>query len=259
MPGHWRQPRGPPTLSPMARNTTGQQAEVHDRQIREMFAGIAGVYDRMNGLLSLGLDARWRLQVARAIDPGAVDILDACSGTGELLLAARAAGKGRTHVAADFCEPMLRAGVRDNGLAESTRGVVTADTQRLPFADHSFDAVLVGFGLRNLGELDLGLQEIHRVLRPGGQLLTLEFFRVSRRWLEAPVGFYLSRVVPVLGRIVGGNGPAYSYLPESMARFVTVPEFTQRLQNCGFDPDIRVESQTLGIAHLVCARSVTTR
>lgn len=239
----------------MARNTTGQQAEVHDRQIREMFAGIAGVYDRMNGLLSLGLDAHWRDQVARAVDPSAVDVLDACSGTGELLLATRAMGRGRRHVASDFCEPMLRAGIRDNGLGEKADGVVTADTQRLPFADASFDAVLVGFGLRNLGELDLGLREIRRVLRPGGQLLTLEFFRVSRKWMEAPVSFYLSRVVPLLGRMVGGDGPAYTYLPQSMRRFVTVGEFCERLRNAGFDPEIRVEAQTLGIAHLVSARS----
>ena len=94
----------------MARNTTGQQAEVHDRQIRDMFAGIAGVYDRMNGLLSLGLDSRWRRHVARAIDDSAADILDVCSGTGELLLTAREQGKGTRHVASDFCEPMLRAG-----------------------------------------------------------------------------------------------------------------------------------------------------
>jgi demethylmenaquinone methyltransferase/2-methoxy-6-polyprenyl-1,4-benzoquinol methylase len=243
----------------MARNTTGQQSEVHDRQIRDMFAGIAGVYDRMNGLLSLGLDARWRVHVARAIDPAANDILDVCTGTGELLLTARDQGKGTRHVGSDFCEPMLRAGIRDNELAEKSDGVIAADTQRLPFADDSFDAVIVGFGLRNLGELDLGLAEIHRVLRPGGQLLTLEFFRVSRKWLEAPVGFYLSRVVPLLGRIVGGDGPAYSYLPESMGRFVTVREFGERLRNTGFDAEIRVESQTLGIAHLVCARTVTTR
>jgi demethylmenaquinone methyltransferase/2-methoxy-6-polyprenyl-1,4-benzoquinol methylase len=255
----WRQPGQPPKLSPMARNTTGQQAEVHDRQIRDMFAGIAGVYDRMNGLLSLGLDDRWRRQVARAIDPGAIDILDACTGTGELLLAARRMGRGTHHVGSDFCEPMLRAGIRDNGLAREARGVIAADTQRLPFATGSFDAVLVGFGLRNLGELDRGLEEIHRVLRPGGQLLTLEFFRVSRQWLETPVSFYLSRMVPVLGRIVGGDGPAYSYLPESMGRFVTVREFCERLQNAGFEPDIRVDAQTLGIAHLVCARSATTR
>ena len=105
MPDDWRQRGWPPKISPMARNTTGQQAEVHDRQIRDMFAGIAGVYDRMNGLLSLGLDSRWRNHVARAIDPSATDILDVCSGTGELLLAAKAHGRGEHH----YRERLLRA------------------------------------------------------------------------------------------------------------------------------------------------------
>lgn len=237
----------------MTDNTTGQRADVHDRQIREMFAGIAGVYDRMNGLLSLGLDARWRERLSLAIDPAAQDVLDACTGTGELILTARRMGRGQRHVASDFCVPMLQAGIRDNALGVSAR-VLAADTQRLPFAAGSFDAVLVGFGLRNLGELDRGLEEIARVLRPGGQLLVLEFFRVRREWLEAPVAFYLSRVVPLLGRIVGGNGDAYTYLPRSMTRFVTVDEFGRRLRTAGFEGTIEIRPQTLGIAHLVVAR-----
>lgn len=238
---------------PSSRNTTGQQAEVHDRQIRDMFAGIAGVYDRMNGLLSLGLDARWRERLVRAIDPDARDVLDACTGTGELVLTAARMGRGERHVASDFCVPMLEAGVADNGLARTAR-VLAADTQRLPFADASFDAVMVAFGLRNLGSLEQGLADIARVLRPGGQLLVLEFFRVRRAWMEAPVSFYLSRVVPLLGRIVGGAPDAYTYLPTSMGRFVTVAEFRDRLAAAGFEPEALVRSQTFGIAHLVVAR-----
>lgn len=237
----------------MSENTTGQRADLHDRQIRDMFAGIAGVYDRMNGLLSLGLDARWRERLSRAIDARAVDVLDACTGTGELILTAQRMGRGQRHVASDFCVPMLRAGIRDHALGDHAR-VLAADTQRLPFADASFDAVLVGFGLRNLGELDRGLEEIARVLRPGGQLLVLEFFRVRRAWLEAPVAFYLGRVVPLLGRLVGGDAEAYSYLPRSMTRFVTVDEFTRRLRAAGFDGSVETRAQTLGIAHLVVAR-----
>lgn len=237
----------------MTENTTGQRAEVHDRQIRDMFAGIAGVYDRMNGLLSLGFDARWRERLSQAIDPSATDLLDACTGTGELILTAKRMGRGRRHVASDFCVPMLQAGVRDHDLGTQAR-ILAADTQRLPFASGSFDAVLVGFGLRNLGELDRGLEEIARVLRPGGQLLVLEFFRVRRAWMEAPVAFYLSRVVPLLGRLVGGDGDAYTYLPRSMTRFVTVAEFNARLRRAGFDGPIEARAQTLGIAHLVVAR-----
>lgn len=240
----------------MVQNTTRQEARAHDRQIRDMFSGIAGVYDRMNGLLSLGQDARWRQRLADAIDPAARDLLDACCGTGELILTARRAGKGTRHVAGDFCEPMLRAGVRDNGLGREA-AVLAADTQRLPFASGSFDAVMVGFGLRNLGELEEGLGELARVLRPGGQLLVLEFFRVSRPWLAAPLDCYLENVVPLLGRLFGRDGDAYTYLPQSMGRFVSVPEFRQLLVAQGFEPEIRVSRQSLGVAHLVVARRAT--
>lgn len=234
-------------------NTTGQRADVHDRQIRDMFAGIAGVYDRMNGLLSLGLDASWRDRLADAIDPAAEDVLDACTGTGELILTAARRGRGTRHVASDFCVPMLAAGIADNGLGRTAR-VLAADTQELPFADASFDAVMVGFGLRNLGDLQKGLDDIARVLRPGGQLLVLEFFRVRRAWMQAPIDLYLTKVVPLLGRIVGGASDAYSYLPRSMGRFVTVAEFCAALERAGFEAHVEVRAQSFGIAHLVVAR-----
>jgi len=234
-------------------NTTRQDPRGHDRAIQEMFAGIARVYDRMNGILSLGRDAVWRRDLAHEIDPSAVDLLDVCSGTGELLLTAKAMGKGRRHLAADFCLPMLQAGQVDNQLTREC-AVVAADTQRLPLPDASFDAVMVAFGLRNLGELDRGLHEIARVLRPNGQLLVLEFFRPRRAWARAPLELYLERVVPFLGKVVGKDEGAYTYLPRSMARFLTVPEFVEALHRAGFSAEIRVRRQTFGVAHLVVAR-----
>ncbi|NNM34429.1 MAG: ubiquinone/menaquinone biosynthesis methyltransferase [Gemmatimonadetes bacterium] len=238
----------------MTQNTTRQDPAVHDRQIRAMFADIAGVYDRMNGVLSLGLDARWRQRVAAAIDPAAVDVLDACSGTGELILTAQRAGKGRRHVATDFCHPMLAEGVRTNGLGQAA-SVLTADTQRLPFQDASFDAVLVGFGLRNLGDLPLGLREIRRVLRPGGQLLALEFFRARRSWVARPMNLYLTRVVPFLGGLIGRDSSAYTYLPQSMGNFLTVAEFSSELERAGLSVEGSAQAQSFGVAHLVEARA----
>jgi len=240
-------------LSTNPPNTTRQAAVAHDRQIRDMFAGIADVYDRMNGLLSLGLDARWRRRLAESIDPQAEDLLDLCCGTGELILTAKAAGKGRHHVAADFCEPMLRAGVRNHAL-DREASLAVADSQRLPFADESFDVAMAGFGLRNLGDLRMGVSEIARVLRPGGQLLVLEFFRPPAGSLARPVSAYVARIVPLLGRLVGRDGAAYSYLPESMGAFVSAEEFAQLLRECGFAAEIGLKKQSLGIAHLVTAR-----
>ncbi len=234
-------------------NTTRQDPRGHDRTIQEMFAGIARVYDRMNGILSLGRDAVWRRDLAREIDLSARDLLDVCSGTGELLLTAKAMGKGRRHLAMDFCLPMLQAGQSDNDLAKECE-IVAADTQRLPLPDASFDAVMVAFGLRNLGELQRGLQELARVLRPEGQLLVLEFFRPTRAWARAPLELYLERVVPLVGKVVGKSESAYSYLPRSMARFLTVPEFANALDRAGFSAPQLVRRQTLGVAHLVVAR-----
>jgi demethylmenaquinone methyltransferase/2-methoxy-6-polyprenyl-1,4-benzoquinol methylase len=237
----------------MLENTTGHEARAHDRQIREMFAGIASVYDRMNGLLSLGLDARWRHNLVREIDPTAVDLLDVCCGTGELILGAREAGRGRHWYASDFCEPMLRAGARDHGLGEKAE-LSVADTQQLPFGDASFDAVMVAFGLRNLGDLSQGLREIHRVLRPGGQLLVLEFFRARRRGPARVLNFYLSRGVPLLGRWFGGDTGAYRYLPVSMGRFVTQAEFCSLAEAAGFAARASCKSQSLGVAQLILLR-----
>jgi len=236
----------------MVQNTTQQDPQVHDRAIRDMFADIAKVYDRMNGLLSLGRDARWREDLADAIDPSAEVLLDACSGTGELILTAKARGKGRRHVAMDFCVPMLQAGMRDHGLGRQV-SVAAADTQRLPVPDGSFDAAMVAFGLRNLGELGRGLAELGRVLRPGGQLLVLEFFQPQRRWVSAPMNWYLRRGVPLVGRVFG-HQQAYRYLPQSMGRFQTLEGFCSMLKAAGFRPEIEVRSQTLGVAHLVVAR-----
>ncbi len=241
------------TMALSPRNTTGQQAAVHDRQIREMFSGIAGVYDRMNGLLSFGFDAGWRRALAAQIDDQAQDLLDACCGTGELILTAKRSGKGQRWVASDFCEPMLRAGVASNGLDREVQ-ILAADTQCLPFEDESFDAVMVGFGLRNLGDLDKGLREISRVLRPGGQLLVLEFFHVERGWMEAPIRFYLSQIVPLLGRLFGQSPDAYRYLPQSMGRFVSPRAFVEALERSGFGSQVLLRPQTAGISHLVVAR-----
>ena len=234
-------------------NTTRQDPRSHDRAIREMFGGIARVYDRMNGILSLGRDAVWRRDLAGEIDDSAADLLDVCCGTGELILTAQEQGKGLHHVAADFCLPMLQAGLRDHDLARRCR-VIAADTQLLPLPSASFDAVMVGFGLRNLGALERGLAELGRVLRPGGQLLVLEFFRPRNSWFSAPLRWYLDKVVPWAGKLFGHSEGAYTYLPRSMGRFVTVEEFTGALQRAGFEAGPLVRRQTFGVAQLVVAR-----
>jgi len=235
----------------------GFRQDIHGREVRSMFARISGVYDFMNHLLSFNRDKAWRRHLVARLDHDAWEILDLCAGTGDLALAARAGGKGRAWIAADFCPEML-AGSRGKRGADELR-LAAADALSLPFADHSVDAVTVGFGVRNFADVRRGLEQMARVLRPGGQILVLEFFRDDPRatgegrGVPGPLRFGLNRVIPLLGRLVGRDGAAYRYLPGSMGEFLTTSEFAALLGEHGFE-EVFVERQTFGIAHIVGGR-----
>lgn len=222
-----------------------------------MFARISGVYDSMNHLLSLNRDKAWRRRLVARLDDDAWEVLDLCAGTGDLALAARSAGKGRVWIAADFCPEMLQGSAGKSGAGDLI--LSAADAMRLPFADRSVDAVTIGFGVRNFADVRCGLQEIARVLRPTGQLLVLEFFRddpagaAEQRGVPGPLRWVLNTFIPALGRLVGRDGAAYSYLPSSMGEFLTTDQFASLLQEYGFEQTF-VERQTFGIAHIVGGR-----
>lgn len=236
---------------------TVRDPEQHGRSVQAMFARIAGVYDFMNHLLSAGRDRAWRTNVAERIDSDAWEILDLCAGTGDLALACKRAGRGRAWLAADFCPEMLR-GVRGKKGAEELE-LLAADALALPLCDHSVDVVTVGFGVRNFADVRGGLGEIARVLRPGGQLVVLEFFRDDPgahgelRGVAAPIRLVVGAMVRLLGNIVGRDRGAYAYLPASMDQFLTVREFRDLLAEYGFS-GVEVERQTFGIAHIVAGR-----
>jgi demethylmenaquinone methyltransferase/2-methoxy-6-polyprenyl-1,4-benzoquinol methylase len=186
-----------------------------------MFDRIAGVYDLMNTAMTAGLHHRWR---ERAVDRAEVGprerALDVCCGTGDLALAlAHRVGPQGEVVACDFSEPMLELARRK----AAERGVATvefewADALDLPYETGSFDAVTVGFGVRNLADLDRGLGELARVLRPGGRLAILEITQPRRPPLSVFYSMWFDRLVPLLGTLAGDRD-AYSYLPESVRRF----------------------------------------
>jgi demethylmenaquinone methyltransferase/2-methoxy-6-polyprenyl-1,4-benzoquinol methylase len=195
-----------------------------------MFDRIAPVYDAMNRVMTAGLDRRWRrLAVREVVWPGD-RVLDACCGTGDLAVEAERQG-GRV-VGLDFSERMLERARRKSGAIEWVRG----DALALPFEDGEFDAATVGFGVRNLADLEAGLRELARVLRPGGRLAVLEITRPTgilrpffRLWFDV--------LVPLLGRVLPG-GQAYTYLPASVRRFPGPDDLSALLERAGF-ADVR--------------------
>jgi demethylmenaquinone methyltransferase/2-methoxy-6-polyprenyl-1,4-benzoquinol methylase len=196
--------------------------------VRTMFDRIAPVYDAMNRVMTVGLDVRWRRLAAAAVVRSGDRVLDAACGTGDLALADLRAGAASV-VGLDFSEAMLARARRKGAQLEWVAG----DLLEMPFADASFDAATVGFGIRNVADLELGLRELRRVLRRGGRLAILEITR-PRGPLRPFYSLWFDRVVPLLGRLLPG-GEAYSYLPESVKRFPPAEELAQLLRTAGFD------------------------
>jgi demethylmenaquinone methyltransferase/2-methoxy-6-polyprenyl-1,4-benzoquinol methylase len=196
--------------------------------VQRMFDRIAPVYDAMNRVMTAGLDQRWRRATVReAVRPGD-RVLDACCGTGDLAVAARRAGAGEV-IGVDFSARMLE---RARCKAPEVEWI-QADVLALPFGDASFDAAVVGFGVRNVEDLAAGLKEFRRVLRPGGRLGILEITK-PRGPLAIFYKLWFDRIVPLLGRVLPG-GAAYTYLPASVRRFPGPEELADLLRTCGFE------------------------
>lgn len=209
--------------------------------VRSMFDRIAPVYDPMNRLMTAGLDRRWRRLAAEAVVRPGDRVLDACCGTGDLALAAERAGGRVTGL--DFAPQMLERARRKS----RTITWVEGDLLALPFADGSFEAATVGFGVRNVPELERGLGELARVLAPGGRLAILEI--TTPRGALAPFyRLWFDRVVPLLGRALRG-GDAYAYLPASVRRFPDPDELAALLARTGFG-DVRYRLLAGGIVAL---------
>jgi len=196
--------------------------------VRTMFDRIAPVYDVMNRVMTAGLDVRWRRLTARAVVQPGDRVLDAACGTGDLAIADRKAGA--THVTGlDFSERMLERARRKAPELEWVQG----DMLELPFEDGAFDAATVGFGVRNVADLELALRELRRVLRPGGRLAILEITQ-PRGPLRPFFSLWFDRIVPLLGKLLPG-GAAYTYLPASVKRFPSAEELAEQLRGLGFD------------------------
>jgi len=214
--------------------------------VQRMFDRIAPVYDAMNRTMTAGLDRRWRRITAEAVVRPGDDVLDACCGTGDLAIAG--ARRGARVTGLDFSERMLERAGRKAPELEWIRGDVLA----MPFADGSFDAATVGFGVRNVDDLEGALVELRRVLSVGGRLGILEITRP--RGLLAPFyRFWFDGVVPLLGKVLPG-GSAYTYLPASVRRFPGPAELADVIAGAGFrDVNVRLFAGGIVALHTAVA------
>ena len=206
---------------------TGQERASY---VQHMFTRIAGRYDLMNRLMTGGQDVRWRRQVIRLarLHSGA-SLLDLGTGTGDLAREALAQVPRARVVAADFTLEMMRVGQRRGPLDFSS-----ADALRLPFPDASFDAVVSGFLMRNVIDLQKALQEQQRVLKKGGRIVVLDTTRPRKNMLSPLIWLHMHVVIPLLGRILTGSSDAYRYLPETTEGFVTAENLASRMAVAGF-------------------------
>ena len=217
--------------------------------VREMFTAIAPTYDRLNRIISLRLDQRWRRDAVRRLGweraPEGM-YLDLCAGTLDFgaTLARQPGFRGRI-VGADFVQRMLRL-----GRGKSSRlAPVNADALSLPFPDHAFDGAMVGWGVRNLMDLDAGLSEAARVLKPGARLVILEMTLPPNPRLRRVYQFYFRRVLPRIGRMISKHTTAYTWLPESTQAFPGPQELARRMERGGFT-DVRYELFLGGVTAL---------
>jgi demethylmenaquinone methyltransferase / 2-methoxy-6-polyprenyl-1,4-benzoquinol methylase len=204
----------------------GEPVTLAPDAVRTMFDRIAPVYDAMNRVMTAGLDVRWRRLAAESVVQPGDAVLDAACGTGDLAIADHKAGAA-TVTGLDFSERMLERARRKAPLEW-----VQGDMLALPFADASFDAATVGFGVRNVADLERALRELRRVLRPGGRVAILEITQ-ARGVLRPFFSLWFDRIVPLLGKALPG-GSAYTYLPESVKRFPDAEALAALLETCGF-------------------------
>ena len=205
-----------------------------DRAAHPAFDTIADRYDRLNRLLSLGLDRSWRRQAAQAVPPRVGDsVLDVCAGTGDLTLEIWRTGLAHRVVGLDRSSSML-ALARSKSPREGGPEYVLGDALSLPFSDADFDLVTIGFGLRNLPDRAAAIREIQRVLRPGGRLLVLEFCPPGRGLWAGAAGWYLNTIVPILGAAFGRHPESYRYLRQSVNGFPPPPALRDEIEAAGF-------------------------
>lgn len=235
----------------------GEGLDSKKEQVARMFDGISGRYDLLNRLLSMGIDIQWRRVALRMLRERGIPgrVLDVATGTADLALALAADLPEAEVIGVDLSEGMLGVGrqkVERNGLRARVR-LEQADAENLPFEAGSFDAVTVAFGVRNFENLDKGLGELQRVLRPGGHLMVLEFSRPTSPLVKGLMNLYSRSLMPALGGWLSKDRAAYAYLPASVQVFPEGDAFEERLQRAGLQP-LGQRRLSMGISSVYIAR-----
>jgi demethylmenaquinone methyltransferase/2-methoxy-6-polyprenyl-1,4-benzoquinol methylase len=226
-----------------------QSTQSKKGQVEEMFDNISPKYDALNHILSLNIDKIWRRKTIKKLKPFfPKTILDIATGTGDFAVAASKLGNVKI-TGIDISEGMLRVARKkiDKKTLSDKIGFIKADSENLPFKDNNFDAAIVGFGVRNFENLNKGLSEIQRVLKPGGVFFVLEFSKPVAAPFKQIYMFYFMRILPFIGRIISKDNRAYSYLPESVNEFPDGESFLTILADVGFVKN-QCFRQTFGIA-----------
>lgn len=234
------------TVVPYKEDRSGKK-----EQVARMFDSISGNYDFLNHFLSLGIDIRWRKKAVKLLAPGKPKlILDVATGTGDFAVETLKLNPDKV-IGIDISEGMLEVGrkkMKDRGY-DSRIEMLSGDSENLPFEENKFDAVIVAFGVRNFENLEKGLSEMHRVLKPGGRMVVLEFSKPRMFPFKQLYNFYFNFILPKIGKVISKDPAAYTYLPESVQAFPDGDNFVGILNQLGFKETV-CKPLTLGISSL---------
>lgn len=217
------------------------------------FDNIAPTYDKLNHMMTLGIDRQWRRKAIRSIvgPTQAQSFLDIATGTGDLALDILNKAHPDSHLTGiDLSEPMMA--IAKTKLEGKHHQLIVANAEEMPFGDNTFDCVTVSFGVRNFTRLEKSLAEMRRVLRPGGKLMILELSYPDNKFLLALYKVYALRIIPLLGSMFAGNRKAYEYLPNSILRFPKPDKFIPMLEAAGFK-QIKHTAYTFGVCRMYIA------